>query len=103
MSLKFSGKTALSVGMVAAAGASACCIGPLLLLALGIGGAWAGGAALEQYRCLFIALTFVFLGTAYGNCTGGHRLAPPMCLVPSRRPSTSGGFHSGSSWDFRWL
>ncbi|MBI1349421.1 hypothetical protein GC163_24405 [bacterium] len=66
MTLKFSGKTALFAGLAAAAGASACCIGPLVLLAFGIGGAWAGGfAALEQYRFLFVPMTFVFLGLAY--------------------------------------
>ena len=50
-------KIALVCGMLASIGASACCVGPLLLLSLGIGGAWIGNlAALERYRPVFIAL-----------------------------------------------
>jgi hypothetical protein len=33
-------KTALAGGVLAGIGASACCVGPLLLLSVGIGGAW---------------------------------------------------------------
>ena len=33
-------KDSLAAGIIAAIGASVCCVGPLLLLALGIGGAW---------------------------------------------------------------
>ena len=58
-------KTALVGGMLASIGASACCVGPLLLLSLGIGGAWIGNlTALVRYRPLFVALVFVFLGLA---------------------------------------
>jgi mercuric ion transport protein len=55
------------VGSVAAAvGASACCLGPLLLLALGIGGAWIGYlTAMEKYRPYWIAATLIFLGLAF--------------------------------------
>jgi len=44
--------------------ASACCIGPLILALLGIG----GGALLakfEPYRPYFMTITFVFLGTGF--------------------------------------
>jgi mercuric ion transport protein len=59
-------KTALLGGMLASIGASACCIGPLLLLSLGIGGAWiANLTALEPYRPVFIALVLVFLSLAF--------------------------------------
>ncbi len=59
-------KTALVGGMLASIGASACCVGPLLLLSLGIGGAWIGNlAALEPYRPVFIALVLAFLGLAF--------------------------------------
>lgn len=52
--------------MLASIGASACCVGPLLLLSLGIGGAWIGNlTALEPYRPVFIALVLVFLGLAF--------------------------------------
>ncbi|MBS0307555.1 MAG: mercury transporter MerT, partial [Proteobacteria bacterium] len=33
-------KRSLVVGVLAAIGASVCCVGPLVLLLLGIGGAW---------------------------------------------------------------
>ena len=53
-------------GIVAAIGASICCVGPLLLLALGIGGAWISNlTALEPYRPIFIGVTLLFLGLTY--------------------------------------
>jgi mercuric ion transport protein len=59
-------KTALVGGVLASIGASACCAGPLLLLSLGIGGAWIGNlTALEPYRPVFILLVLVFLGLAF--------------------------------------
>ena len=46
----------LVAAILAAIGASVCCVGPLVLLALGIGGAWIGNlAALEPYRPAFAA------------------------------------------------
>jgi mercuric ion transport protein len=57
---------ALVGGVLASIGASACCVGPLLLLSLGIGGAWIGNlTALEPYRPVFIVLVLVFLGLAF--------------------------------------
>jgi mercuric ion transport protein len=55
------------VGAVAAAvGASVCCLGPLLLLAVGVGGAWIGNlTAMERYRSYWMAATLVFLGLAF--------------------------------------
>ena len=59
-------KIALAGGVLASIGASACCVGPLLLLSLGIGGAWIGNlSALEPYRPVFIVLVFLFLGLAF--------------------------------------
>lgn len=57
------GRAALFAGGIAALLASACCLGPLVLLALGISGAWIGNlTALEPYRPIFIA---VALGSVY--------------------------------------
>ncbi len=55
------------VGAVAVAvGASVCCLGPLLLLALGVSGAWIGNlAGMERYRPYWMAATLVFLGLAF--------------------------------------
>jgi mercuric ion transport protein len=59
-------KGSLVAGVLAAIGASVCCVGPLVLLALGIGGAWIGNlTAFEPYRPLFIGLTLLFLGLAF--------------------------------------
>lgn len=59
-------KTTLVGGVLAGIGASACCVGPLLLLSVGIGGAWiAHLTALEPYRPVFILLTVLFLGLTF--------------------------------------
>jgi mercuric ion transport protein len=59
-------KGSLVAGVLAAIGASVCCVGPLVLLALGIGGAWIGNlTTFEPYRPLFIGLTLLFLGLAF--------------------------------------
>ncbi len=59
-------KSSLVAGILAAFGASACCVGPLVLLALGIGGAWIGRlSALDPYRPVFTVLTLVFLSVAF--------------------------------------
>ena len=52
-------------GVLGAFFASACCIGPLVLLTLGISGAWIGNlTALEPYKPIFalIALGFITAG-----------------------------------------
>ena len=49
-----SGRSALAAGGVAAILASTCCLGPLVLVALGFSGAWIGNlTALEPYRPIF--------------------------------------------------
>lgn len=59
-------KIALVGGVLAGIGASACCLGPLVLLSLGIGGAWIGSlTALEPYRPVFIGLVLLFVGLAF--------------------------------------
>ena len=71
-------KAALVGGVLAGIGASACCIGPLLLLSVGISGAWiAHLTALEPFRPLFIALTLVFLGLAFRKLY----LVPHTCSI----------------------
>jgi mercuric ion transport protein len=47
----------LVAGALAALLASSCCLGPLVLLGLGVSGAWVGNlTALEPWRPLFIVL-----------------------------------------------
>ena len=56
----------LVAGVLAAVGASACCVAPLVLLALGVSGAWIGTlTALEPYRPALVGLTVVFFGLAF--------------------------------------
>jgi mercuric ion transport protein len=60
------GNGLLIAGILSAIGASVCCVGPLVLLALGVSGAWIGSlTALEPYRPIFIGLTLLFLGFAF--------------------------------------
>jgi mercuric ion transport protein len=52
--------------IIGAIGASICCIGPLVLLALGISGAWVGTlSAFETYRPFFMVFTLLLLGFAH--------------------------------------
>jgi mercuric ion transport protein len=63
-------------GAAAAIGASACCAGPLVLVLLGVSGAWGARlVALEEYQPYFIAAALAFFGFAY------YRLymRPPQC------------------------
>ncbi len=56
------GSGALFVGGLAAILASTCCLGPLVLVALGLSGVWIGNLTrLEPYRPLFIAGALVAL------------------------------------------
>jgi mercuric ion transport protein len=75
-------------GAAAALGASACCAGPLLLVMLGVGGAWGSQlVALEAYQPWFIAATVAFLGYAFyrlylrpAQCAPGD-----VCATPATR------------------
>jgi len=71
---------------LAAIGASLCCIGPLVLLSLGIGGAWISSlTALEPYRPIFIAITLLFLFMAFRKLYLLPRQCAPdaTCAIPS--------------------
>ena len=85
---KKSGRGSLIAGGIAAALASACCLGPLVLITLGISGAWVGSlAALEPYRPCFIGAALVAMVFAWrriyrpvGACQPGD-----VCAVPQVR------------------
>lgn len=66
MALEKTARWPIVGGIAAAVAASACCVGPLVLVMLGIGGAWVGNlAALEAYRPAFLAVGAAFLFLAY--------------------------------------
>ena len=53
-------------GLITALLSTVCCILPLVLLLLGIGGSWMSNlTALEPYKPIFIGVSIVFLGIAY--------------------------------------
>jgi len=53
-------------GMLGAIIASSCCVVPLLLITLGVSGAWIGNlTALEPYKAYFIAVTVVLLSAGF--------------------------------------
>lgn len=67
----------LLAGSAAAIGASACCVGPLALVLLGVSGAWGSRlVSLEPLQPVFIAAAMVFFGFAF------RRLyqRPPECV-----------------------
>ena len=74
----------LGIGaLLAAIGASVCCVGPLLLLSLGISGAWMSTlTSMEAVRPFFFILTLIFIGLGYRklyllpeNCEEGKACA----------------------------
>lgn len=67
-------------------------MGPLVLLALGIGGSWISNlTAMEPYRPIFIGLTLLFLGLAFRQlylvpqvCAPGTPCADPITMKRQR-------------------
>lgn len=79
------GRIALAAGGLAAILASSCCLGPLVLVALGFSGAWIGNlVVLEPYRPIFISAALLALFFA------GRRIFRPVaackpgevCAIP---------------------
>ena len=57
---------AVTGSVIGAVLASSCCIVPLLLVTLGVSGAWIGSlSALEPYKPWFAAVTMLFLGVGF--------------------------------------
>jgi mercuric ion transport protein len=83
---EWSSRLALFSGGLAALLASACCLGPLALLALGVSGAWIGTLTrLEPYRPLFVAVALASLYFAWRRI---YRLAEAcepgeVCAAPA--------------------
>jgi mercuric ion transport protein len=59
-------KATLAGGLIAAILASVCCLGPFVLVMVGISGAWISNLTLlEPYRPVFIGVALVFMGLAW--------------------------------------
>lgn len=88
MSETKNGRGALAASSLAAILASACCLGPLVLIALGFSGAWIGNlTVLEPYRPLFIGAALVALFFAWRSIFRPLQACKPgdMCAVPQVR------------------
>ena len=78
--------TAIVVASLAAIGASVCCVVPLVLVLLGISGAWiANLTALDAWRPWFSAATLVCLGWAFWSLYGpaSRCRTDGVCVDPS--------------------
>jgi len=87
-SLTKGNNTSIVAATLAAIGASLCCIGPLVLLALGISGAWISYlTALEPYRPVFVGITLLFLGLAFRKLYLVPQTCAPdaACAAPATR------------------
>ena len=68
-------------GLLGAVLASACCIGPLVLLTLGVSGAWIGNlTALEPYKPAFAAIALICVGLGFRQV---YFAASPACAEGS--------------------
>lgn len=79
------GRGALLTGGLAAILASTCCLEPLVLITLGISGAWIGNLTLlEPYRPLFIGAALVALFFAYRRIWQVPAACEPgqICALP---------------------
>lgn len=88
MSQEKAGRLPLIGGAIAAIAASLCCLGPLVLVMLGVSGAWIGNLALlEPFRpwfltaaviAMFFAWKKIYRAPAAAACTPGSLCAMPQ-------------------------
>ena len=82
------GRQTLWAGALAAIGASLCCVGPLVLVTLGIGGAWVSNLSkLEPLRPVFIVATLGLLAWAWHKLYRTAEVCEPgaLCADPNVR------------------
>jgi mercuric ion transport protein len=85
MRLRWAITSSLLAGTAAALGASACCAGPLLLVVLGVGGAWGSRlTALQPFQPLFIVVSVALFAVAfrrlYAKSKNVRWAKPARCL-----------------------
>ena len=77
--------TTLAIGGLAAILASTCCLGPLILIAIGFSGAWIGNLTkLEPYRPIFLgtALIAMFFAWRHIYRPASECKAEEVCALP---------------------
>ena len=82
------GRGALAAGGLAAILASTCCLGPLVLVALGFSGAWRGNlTALGTYRPIIIGAALVAMLFAWRRIYRPAQACKPgeVCAIPQVR------------------
>lgn len=85
MSESQNGRGALLAGGLAAILASTCCLGPLLLVALGFSGAWIGNlTVLEPFRPIFIGVAMIAMLLAWRRLFRPTAACKPgeVCAMP---------------------
>lgn len=88
MSEPQNGRGALIAGGLAAILASTCCLGPLVLITLGVSGAWISNlTALEPYRPIFIGVALAALFFAWRRIYRSAQTCKPgeVCAIPQVR------------------
>lgn len=88
MSKSKSGRGPLAAGGIAALLASTCCLGPLVLITLGVSGAWISNlTALEPYRPIFIGVALVAMFFAWRRIYRPVEECQPgeVCVAPQVR------------------
>lgn len=83
-------RNALLAGGLAALLASTCCLGPLVLVTVGVSGAWIGNlTALEPYRPVFLGAALVAMFFAYRRIFRPVQQCQPaeVCAMPQVRCS----------------
>ena len=80
-------------GVIAAVAASLCCVGPLVLVMLGVGGAWVANlAVLEPFRPGFLGAAVIALFFAWKKIyrtPAARRPARQAHCAPCPRPTVS--------------
>lgn len=79
-------RSALAISGLAAVLASACCLGPLILVSIGLSGAWIGQLTrLEPFRPLFLVASLIALALAWQRIYRPVTECRPaeICAVPA--------------------
>ena len=88
MSIRWATRGSLLAGAAAAIGASACCAGPLLLVLIGVSGAWGSRLlALAPLQPFFVAAAVVSFGFAFHRLYLKREACAPgeACVAPAVR------------------